>query len=267
MINTAPPEYLYRYRSTNSEHEARTSDIFLKCEQYYAKPSEFNDPFDGNIVLDLNPNHNRTINSIDEIMKVGEQYRQDKVERKEAEKSIKSLAKNYLVDEFFELFSEKFTEGLIRNLRVLCFCERGDDIRMWSHYANGHRGFCLKFRTEGLERNKLNLGSVAYVPNYPRTDLKDMDDEKLLNSVVFAKSDDWEYELEWRNIMHSDVIGSDGRQRFDPDCLVGVIFGCVISDTAKENILNWIQRGPSQPELYQAERKKLDFGLDIVRFD
>ena len=31
---------------------------------------------------------------------------------------------------------------------VACFSERWDDIRMWSHYANGHEGVCLMFNTE-----------------------------------------------------------------------------------------------------------------------
>ncbi|HAR49273.1 hypothetical protein ER57_04625 [Smithella sp. SCADC] len=34
---------LYRYRSMNSENLSR---IFTHCELYFAKPKEFNDPFD-----------------------------------------------------------------------------------------------------------------------------------------------------------------------------------------------------------------------------
>ena len=37
---------------------------------------------------------------------------------------------------------------------VCCFSEKKDDILMWSHYADGHKGFCLEFITPKHNRDQ-----------------------------------------------------------------------------------------------------------------
>lgn len=37
------------------------------------------------------------------------------------------------------------------SMGVVCLSEHGDDILMWSHYSDGHQGFCLEFDRERLE--------------------------------------------------------------------------------------------------------------------
>ena len=39
----------------------------------------------------------------------------------------------------------------VDKMGILCFSEHCDDILMWSHYSDGHKGFCLEFDRERLE--------------------------------------------------------------------------------------------------------------------
>ena len=43
----------------------------------------------------------------------------------------------------------------VNSLGIFCLSERSDDILMWSHYSNGHRGVCLQF-------NLLNSELIEY---------------------------------------------------------------------------------------------------------
>jgi hypothetical protein len=40
--------------------------------------------------------------------------------------------------------------GLEKEILITCFSEVNYNILMWSHYANNHKGICLKFKTTQL---------------------------------------------------------------------------------------------------------------------
>ena len=57
-----------------------------------------------------------------------------------------------------DLFKTEVIEGSVNGIvkqinenrygrGVCCLSEKHDDVLMWSHYSNGHKGFCLKFET------------------------------------------------------------------------------------------------------------------------
>lgn len=80
---------------------------------------------------------------------------------------------------------------------------------MWSHYADGHKGFCIEYDFKDL-KNINNLLPVAYSTDRPSIPLesiyncsKDMSTEvaKALLIALLTKDNIWEYENEWRIII------------------------------------------------------------------
>ncbi|MBP7508061.1 MAG: DUF2971 domain-containing protein [Prolixibacteraceae bacterium] len=74
--------------------------------------------------------------------------------------------------EFNHEFSMRVT-NYIESARFSCFCKRMDNILMWSHYADGLRGFCLEFSRNRLKENKAidaDIYDVIYQESPPMVD-------------------------------------------------------------------------------------------------
>ena len=110
---------------------------------YFSKPEKFNDPFDFNtdFVIEDQTEENLRVTF--------DRNRKAYVDKKEFdEKYLINGVPNY--KDFEEYFIEEGNKSIKNNFKdwvVLCFSEINDDILMWSHYSDGHRGFCLKFDT------------------------------------------------------------------------------------------------------------------------
>ena len=83
---------------------------------------------------------------------------------------------------------------------MLSLTESADDILMWSHYADSHRGVCLRFSTEiGFFKD---AQQVVYQDERPVVNLIRDTPHVYQRKAVLYKSCHWEYEEEWRIIDH-----------------------------------------------------------------
>ncbi len=109
---------------------------------------------------------------------------------------------------------------LLRNrLGILCLTDQPHDHLMWVHYARNHTGFVLGFnaRASFFRENNRVLQKVVYQRG-PR-----VFSEADVN-VCFYKSDQWEYEQEWRCVREFDR--SEPRVvAIDPGLVTHIIFG------------------------------------------
>ncbi len=124
----------------------------------------------------------------------------------------------------------------LRNMefRISCFSNFKDEAEllknttMWSHYADNHRGFCIKYKMDFKNvsnENSIRCGffPVNYTCKVPRLSprelmkLKFNNDELVLSRSVLktayktmiTKSTSWDYEKEWRLIISkydSDIL-------------------------------------------------------------
>jgi hypothetical protein len=96
-------------------------------------------------------------------------------------------------------------------IRVASFSEKYNNITMWAHYANEHRGICLEFDIEKIDDDIFNrhIHRVQYVNVLPDgikclfnrlTNNKIVNVSKLIIHCGLKKLIDWEYETEWRYI-------------------------------------------------------------------
>ena len=162
MPKKQPPSHLYKYQPFN----VRTLANLKQASIWFSAPVDFNDPFDC-ALSGVDPE--RVPDS--EVQRVLDQL----IEKPGL--SPKVRAEMCTADGKATL---KFRESLIKSLEgafedqrkirreqrgVACFSELHDDIVMWSHYADGHRGFCLEFSTAFMPFSK--AFQVCYQDNFP----------------------------------------------------------------------------------------------------
>ena len=109
-------------------------------------------------------------------------------------------------------------------MRVCSFTHRQDNMLMWRHYANSHKGFCIEYDVEELlafdELNNGNLMPIIYSDfrfniNYfaIHADITKDFYKGSVNLGTLVKSSAWAYEKEWRLSIHTDLIhGSKSAQ-------------------------------------------------------
>jgi hypothetical protein len=118
---------------------------------------------------------------------------------------------------------------------------------MWGHYAAGHTGFAIGFRTDApsfhqrLDGGSRNLRRVNDSYLRPAVDTVDELGEQ---EMLLAKGSHWQYEKEWR--MFESPFNSDENQpikpgvwgfRLEPDSVERVVFGVRIAPEPEARIM------------------------------
>ena len=209
--------HLYKYRAYN----AHSLSILINRKVWFAKPDSLNDPFDCKIPFD----HSLTP---DEAVAYG---RKTGV----AEDKINTIldSRGDVHSEFKKIWRETLIKAdeELENVGVFSLSEVNNNILMWSHYADYHKGFCIEF-----VRNPNNqLGNyemtrrVQYRPDYPIIiPIKD----DVFDLKFFMKSSDWEYEQEWRLINDK----GEGEESLPDVDMSTIIFGLRMPASHKETI-------------------------------
>lgn len=152
------------------------------------------------------------------------------------------------------------------NLGICCFSEIKDDILMWSHYANGHKGVCLEFdiSNELLFKDTYNPNNIyPYKINYPVDntfqklfDPSILPEESLLGYLV-TKSNRWQYEQELR------IFGQCGTRKFNHNCLSAIYFGTSVDKDQKKAIINICSKIYPNINFYQMSINENEYKLNI----
>lgn len=231
------PDYLYRYFSFKNISQVR--EIFRHNELYFPNVYQLNDPFD----LKARPSEAKVGNGINS--------------------HIHKLKAEFLNSDPIEL--EKAWElahsGFIEKIGILSMSEKNDDILMWSYYADGHKGFCLKFKISSEMPFPRPPLKVEYKKSYPLVKwIQGGENYELADTILRTKSDQWQHEAEWR-IIFTD---GHGHRELPPESLAGIIFGAAMPKPDTIKIAKMVAEGKSNPQLFRAKLKQYEFGLDII---
>ena len=151
---------------------------------------------------------------------------------------------------------KQLTNEVISSVGYFCMTTKPDNLLMWAHYADSHKGVCLKFDILKDLDSFLVPVKVDYNSQYINFDCL----SSSLLEVLRRKSPDWEYEDEYR------IIKTDhqGLWEIKQNCLVGIIFGCRTSEEDKESIKRLASTSGFTNIIYfEAKMKKGSYGLDI----
>ncbi|MDR6462676.1 DUF2971 domain-containing protein [Chryseobacterium sediminis] len=246
----------YKFRNYSENTKARTLEIINKQELYFAGIESFNDPFDGRVRLRFDGKLNEvkaalirtqfTMNLIKEEKLIG-------ITIEQAEKLIEEK----ITDEFINDPSEhkrklERIQKLHNEKGVLSLSTQNNNILMWSHYTENHKGVCFgfEFSEDAFSKTK----RVRYQSHYDDIWAWLHTDEEVVDRILFSKSSDWQYEDEYRIIRESI-----GAEKFNPDSLKEIIFGSKMSENDRLEIIEECRKSGLNPTFKEAT-------LDIERY-
>lgn len=163
-------------------------------------------------------------------------------------------------------------------LGILCLTEKQDNLLMWAHYTDSHQGFVLEFdgtapffdQRVNPEDELRHLRKVKYSPHRPTLSVSEIEHF----DVFLTKSQDWEYEQEWRMLSPlasaSEVIDSKPTNihlfAFPKGVVTSVIFGCRMNDNVKAGILEVLRADSDylMVRVFQAHVDERHYKLNIV---
>jgi len=171
--------HLYKYCA----YDTNSLSILINKKIWVAKAESFNDPFDCNIKFksEINPEaFSKYLN------RTG--------------RTTGNLHRDY---EIFIQGLKEFRNKDIKKFGVFSMSQIKDNILMWSHYGNQHKGFCIEFvRLSNNLLGKIEVTRpVDYYCDYPEVEPLNSSgniDRSIFRKMLFTKAKDWSYEKEWR---------------------------------------------------------------------
>lgn len=255
MVHQAKlPQYIFRYRPifrycpNGQIFDTQYFDsIIVNNELWFSKGTEFNDPFDCNIEVDTNNTEDEIRNYITSRMPVGT-----------PDNIINLLVEAANDEERFNQLVNDAIRRVIERRGIVCFSKVNDNILLWSHYSDYHKGCVLKFdvlKDPEFFAIPLNVKYQADYPDYNHI----VDSSDPVTPLIRTKSCDWKYEDEVRI-----VKDSTGLHAFNKEALVEIIFGWRTPEPeiARIKMLATVH-GYNHIVFKQARLKHKQFGLEI----
>lgn len=210
---------------------------------YFSQPSNFNDPFECRAQVFYDPKGANTVRHVNGRTKQffpnaspADRLRFSAQLRRKYSKPRSEGHENQIIDD---------------RTGLLCLVERPDNLLMWAHYGDSHKGVCLEFDTsEWLFRL---AAKIHYSETYPLVDTANQTPEEIMRETLLRKSKEWEYEQEWRIVsMRGMISGWPEVQRLY-ECMHGsgvhqmpnrlirrIVFGANASDASITLVKSWV---------------------------
>ncbi len=224
-------------------------------EFYFADPKHLNDPVDCQIGI-----YSALVVAIDKAEKELPTVKQKLQKLGDLNKIFQSI------------------ENDVKQSAIFSLSKKNNNILMWSHYADNHKGFAAGFQlsTNFTEYNPNNaiLGTnkVKYFKDNPFVDFfleytKSRQNltmrefaVRLISMGLAAKSKPWENEKEVRI-----VRGKPGKVHYSPDELKEIIFGLKMDKKKRQKIRKTLSGSEwSHVKMHEIIRKNDGFKMKIV---
>jgi hypothetical protein len=272
---------LYRYLGTHGYESLR--DKKLKV----AAISTFNDPFE----FLYRQERPMTLKLARDFLKSKENSNSFYIGLSSHQPNIKSR-KDYLKllrsDEYAELILENFDRIVVESLgrrdvaldkllRVLCFSRKDvtplEEILLWSHYANSHRGIRVAIDIPEAASSTMYLKEVLYNEHRVPIDFTSLDIgasiDAAIKEAVRVKSKAWEYEREFRLFIfpHACQAGTTPAEKgllfypFEVATVKGVDLGVRYADAEKKQMADLMMSCFPCATLRQATFHPQDYSL------
>ena len=158
--------------------------------------------------------------------------------------------------------------------RIFCVSENHDNVVMWSHYTDEHRGVVFKLACiDEIDNLLLAAKKVTYTDSFLKfPSAKDyvnhLTGEKPLNLVelcwklAFTKHKDWAYENEWR--VHMPLLTEppgNGYSIFteNPKVFDSIYLGCRMSDDAATQLINTAKQHLPNTKIFHGSKSTKAF--------
>lgn len=251
------PKYLYKFEKITEQ----TLRNLKNAQIYFNAPVNFNDPFDCSALNVASMLNDKTI--VDLVNK----YLQDNGDSRKIN-SIEQIPQK-IRNQTYDIFEQEFAKqqnNLLHNRGCTCFSELNDNILLWSHYADGHKGICLEFDASYPLFSKAK--KVNYSLEFPVIDtmkyLYGSQDEKIIEGekTLITKHELWNYEKEWR-LFHKE---SNKLYGYSTEALNSVYFGLSVRSVDIEIICLILQGQNHNIKFYKANKDKSKYAIWFEEF-
>ena len=256
---TEDPKVLYRYRHLQGDHREWTKRIITDSVLYFSSPSSFNDPFDCKIHYQSSLSAKQLRLKYVDLLKKKLPKLNRKMRRGKVVTDLTSLNTNEFIVQM-----ERGLQDAVNKIGVLSLSATNRNILLWSHYAAGHTGICLKFRAASDADFFGSSQPVKYTKNYPEIDILNNSPNEQVQAFLLTKAIDWKYEDEWRIIDHEK---GPGDKKFHQAMLLEVIFGTQMDLNDKSAIVEWVRDRHPPIQLSQASIANGAFSLVIKPYE
>ncbi|CAN7353017.1 DUF2971 domain-containing protein [Pseudoxanthomonas sp. LjRoot143] len=166
--------------------------------------------------------------------------------------------------------------------RTFCLTEKINNVVMWSHYAEEHKGVGFKFRVlDDIDHPFRIAKPVTYSDDYVCIgDSVQMADHftraapinltELAWKLVYVKHSDWSYEKEWRCYwpLLNEPVGTgyiDPVQ--DPRLFEAIYLGCNMGENDADEIVQLARLHLPDTEIFKARKSRTSFDLVFDRIE
>ena len=252
-------DLFYRYRSLSNKQAVEwVIQSINHSIHYFTSPLSFNDPFDCNPNYIIHGQPSKIAKYLQKILSRRTNLNRH-ARRVEAKRRLDDPHDDPRRPENMKAIREYYHNLVTSKVGILCLTTVPDDLLMWAHYADSHRGICLVFdnKDDFLQTSQ----PIIYKKTRPIVNPLTHTDEQMLDSAMFTKSDHWSYEREWRILQYKK--NGHGLYTLPPTSLIGVILGAKISNEHRELILNCINSSGHNIFVQQASLSSTMFQLEI----
>ena len=213
---------LYKYRSlANLEH---VFDIILNQRLHCSTYPELNDPFEGLFVI-------TTTITLSDLLK--------RKRKTLPSTCIKWPIELERVKEVKDLFDDSID---IDKVKICSLSSDLSDVRLWSYYADGHRGIVFEIDFSGIEKKF----KVMYSEKLPWSSTNTILGQLSPQEVLSRKTNHWAFESEYRIIDESEHL-EEGKY-FDIKGMIKAIYIGTRTSDIHRKLLNKIV--PSEIPIY-----------------
>jgi hypothetical protein len=134
--------------------------------------------------------------------------------------------RNLIIENLKELGNWQNVETLndISEMGIASFSENDIEPLLWSHYANSYRGFCIKFKSEFLVKQRSELVKLKRVIYSENPESISINSKFAEYYQYILKLDNWRYEKEWR-LLFQKPESVENKYYFDKACIEEISIG------------------------------------------
>lgn len=204
--NKIVPKIIYKYATWETAEK-----ILLGQRIMLSNPKNFNDPYEF---------HNRLFHYKITQKRLNEMaYRKlpflSRQQRRKKTKGMTDFFLKEMVEQVLLQTSQKYS--------ITCFSGFEDEILMWSHYAQQHKGICIGF-SFNYSTMDYEVHPVNYAPDFNPPDFG-LEPNKAILYWMTTKYVKWTYENEYRLINQNNAKWMN----FEIPQVAQIIFGCQVS--------------------------------------
>ena len=236
------PRYLYKYTTVEN-----CLKMLKDGTVYFADYHSFNDPFECKAVIDKNISF--------------EEWKRFFIKRQ----GMTDIEASKMADLFMRN-PDNIVGGLVEKLLdtenkfgYLCLSAEYDNLLLWAHYADQHKGCCIKLDLLNDPTVFWRIWKVEYSNDYPVTNYVKNQEGAL--GVLFHKSKAWEYEQEYRVVRFEGI----GPRHIAPGTVSAIFLGCKVGEGERQSIIQALESQKQGVDLFQAYTDDKSYKLVFKR--